>query len=443
MFGFDGFLKRRGRRKKEAHDARNLEALGLFAGGIAHDFNNILSIIEGYAAIAQRQQREEGDIDPVLLQRIVAATQRGAGLTRQLLAFGKQQVAPQERTNLSAELRTQVELLRPLLGKNISLSLALPKEPLWIMGVRDNITQIAINLALNARDALPLGGTMMISALALPEARLVPRLLREQSPPGTRFVHMRFSDDGRGIDDDVLPHVFDPFFTTKDQGTGTGLGLSVVYGIVEQMGGSIEVHSRRGKGTTFDIFLPLLEDRAAEQALPDAAQPEKPAEAQAPARKEQDVFSTLAGRTIMIAEDEAELRDVLTLIFSDMDMHVLTASNGNHALQMQGEYEGHIDFLLTDVVMPEMDGVELGERFRRERPQSNVVFMSGYPFMDNRKNIALPAEADFISKPLQEKRIREILERALARRDARLADDKKHGDGTPPARTETGFDGQE
>ncbi|MBI1215628.1 MAG: response regulator [Alphaproteobacteria bacterium] len=393
-------------------NAQKLEALGLFAGGIAHDFNNILSIIEGYANVALRQQREEGKTDPATLEKIVNATQRGAGLTRQLLAFGRQQITPTEKTDLAAELRAQAALIRPLLGENVTLSLALPKTGLWMMGARDHITQILLNLALNARDAMPRGGTVIVSALQLPDNRLVPRLLREKFPD-TPFIHLRFTDDGTGIPPDVLPHIFDPFFTTKDQGLGTGLGLCVVYGIVDQLGGTVEVSSREGKGTQFDIFLPA--------ATPAEERKEEAAAAHEPAAQ------PLAGRTILIAEDEPELRDVLTVIFSGMNMHVLTASNGNHALQVQEDYDGDIDFLLADVVMPEMDGVQLAERFSRLRPGANVVYMSGYPFMDNRKDIKLPDDADFLPKPLREDRLRQILERALARRDARRQRDTAQG----------------
>ena len=353
--------------EKDDSRRQKLEALGQLAAGVAHDVNNILSIIEGYVQIALKDMPQS---EP--LQKIFASTRRGAGLTRQLLAFSRQEIVPAEPVEIGAQLRELKMLVQPLLGEAIRLALSAPEEPVWILAAPDQFTQIILNLAINARDAMPQGGTLAIECKA------------------GKTVRLQVADSGAGIASDILPHIFDPFFTTKDIGRVTGLGLAVVHGVVQQLKGSIEVRSAQGRGTRFDITLPRI-------AAPQAAS-----------------TVDLKGRTILVAEDESELRDVLAVLFSGMEMKVLTASNGNHALRVQAEHKGDIDFLLTDVAMPEMDGVELGGKFAAARPASNVIYMSGYPFT------GMPENADVIAKPFLNDSLRRILERALQRRDERL-----------------------
>lgn len=368
--------------------SQKLESLGLLAGGIAHDVNNILSVIEGYAQIALRQPGAEGA--RAELQKILQATQRGAGLTRQLLAFAQQRVDPPESLDLAEAVRAQEVLLNPLLGPDTQLVLSTGAEPLWVMAAGDFITQILINLTVNARDAMPSGGAVQIACRAVgPEALL------------------SVQDTGCGIPPAVLPHIFDPFFTTKPRGRGTGLGLAVVHGIVRQLGGRLETDTAPGGGSCFKIFLPRI-------AAPAAIAVEA-----APATE----FS-LKGRTVLIAEDEPELRDVLGILFAGMEMKVLSASNGNDALALQRGYAGKIDFLLTDIVMPGMDGLQLGALFEAARPDSNVIYMSGYPLTGARGEGRLPPDAEVMTKPLRESKIRDILRRALERRDERLGREK-------------------
>lgn len=372
---------------------QKLEALGRFAGGIAHDFNNILSVIDGLARAAQKQARD-GQVDPLCFDKIIQAAQRGAGLTRQLLAFARQKVAIDEKIDLSAVLRRQDVLLHPVMGGGVRVDMLLPEEEVWVRASEDQIAQIVINIALNARDAMGgLGGTF--SVVCGPCVR-----------NNGSYARLSFSDTGPGISDDVLPRIFDPFFTTKAAGQGTGLGLSVVHGIAETLGAELEVRSETGKGATFDLYFPIVQ-------------------AEAGARDEEGAARAdcLEGKTVLLAEDEPELRDVLALLLKDMKMKVIPASNGNHAMRLQEEYKGEIDVLLTDVIMPEMGGVQLSELFRADRPDAKVLYMSGYPFLDGNRNVRLPPGASFISKPLQEKRLRQVLERALERRDARLAAD--------------------
>ncbi|MBU6476147.1 MAG: hybrid sensor histidine kinase/response regulator, partial [Alphaproteobacteria bacterium] len=271
---------------------QKLEALGQFAGGIAHDFNNILSIIEGHTHIALRQLRE-GALEPGQLEKILTSTQRGAGLTRQLLSFGRQKIGVEEKTNLAEAMRQQHILLLPLLGETVQLFMTVPEDPVWINASPDQLTQVILNLALNARDAMPSGGELAIMCMAC-QKRHIPAALREKNPAAS-YIRLSVVDSGLGIPADILPRIFEPFFTTKDQGKGTGLGLSVVYGTVDQLNGMIEVSSVAGEGTSFDIFLPVAE--APPQALPAGKTPSG---------------AGLAGKTILIAEDEPELREMLT-----------------------------------------------------------------------------------------------------------------------------------
>lgn len=381
--------------------AQKLEALGQLAGGIAHDFNNILSIIEGHTELALKQL-ESGTLSPEQLERIRAATARGAGLTRQLLAFGRQKVGVLERMDICKALSGIRLLLQPLFGAAVRVDLSLPARPLWVEAGEDYLSQIVLNLALNARDALPAGGDVLISCMACGEGAL-PDALRARG--GAReYIRLSVTDNGCGISPAVLPHIFEPFYSTKERGRGTGMGLAVVYGIVEQLGGAMDVRSRVGEGTAVHVYLP--------QAAADAAAP-------ALADRWQREGGGLRGRTVLLAEDEPELQNILALMLEGFEMKVLRAGNGNEAFALQQDFMGEIDFLLTDVVMPEMDGIALAEVFARRRPQTNVIYMSGYPFLGAEKGLRVPDTAAFISKPLQEDSVRQVLERALERRQLR------------------------
>lgn len=378
---------------EKENTSHKLEALGRFAGGMAHDFNNILSIIDGCAHLAMRDL-EGGKVDPAQLKRILAAAERGAGLTRQLLAFARQKVSLEETVDIGAFLDDMRGLLRPALGDGIKLHLMLPDTPLWVSASKDQLTQVFLNLALNARDAV--GGRGEISVICAPHRR-----------NGADFARISVVDNGHGIPKNVLPHIFEPFFTTKGAGAGTGLGLSVVYGIVSQMKGHIDVVSEEGRGTAFEVCLP--------QSSPPRI-----------AMVEAGEVPSLRGRTVLLAEDEDMLRDVLALMLGNMELKVLPAANGNEAFRLLETYGGDIDFLLTDVVMPEMDGVKLGELFAKARPEGNIIYMSGYPFLDGGP-FSLPPQTQFMSKPLQEEKVRKTLERALQRRDERMGKDGEEG----------------
>lgn len=386
---------------------QKLEALGHFAGGIAHDFNNILSIVEGYTARALREH-ENGQLTPDLLRKILLATERGASLTRQLLAFARQGVDLDDTLSLNDGLMQQMVLLQPLLGENITLSMPQMDEAVYLRMTSEQFTQVMLNLAINARDAMSGQGHLMVSARQV-TATDVPAIFRHRIRESA-YLRISISDNGHGIPAHILPHIFDPFFTTKSRAVdgknsgGTGLGLSVVYGIVDQIGGMIDVTSRVGEGTRFDLYLPLA--RAPELTFVDT-------------QDSSGALTDLAGKTIVLAEDEPELRDVLTLVLADLKMKVLPAANANEALRLQADYAGEIDFLLTDIVMPGMDGLKLSDLFAIERPQTNVVLMSGYPFLDSGGALNIPTGADFLAKPFREDKIKSILERALVRKAER------------------------
>lgn len=383
--------------------AQKLEALGQLAGGIAHDFNNILSIIEGYTEIALKHL-EAGTLTPEQLERIRLSTARGAGLTRQLLAFGRQKIGIIDSMDLGDAVNNACILLHPLFGERVKLNITIPKTPLWVEAGEDHITQIILNLAINARDALPLGGEVNISCMSCGAGSLPPAV--QEKDNGEGFIRLSVVDNGTGISPNIVSRIFEPFFTTKPRGQGTGMGLSVVYGIVEQLGGAIDVRTHPGGGTAMYVYLP---------AAP------APAPALHGMTTETETLHLLRGRTILVAEDEPELRDIIGVMLEGFEMKVMSAANGNQAMELQQMFKGEIDFLLTDVVMPEMDGVELGEVFAARRPDTNVIYMSGYPFLKEDRALEVPDTATFISKPLQEDSVRQVLERALQHRDARRA----------------------
>ena len=385
--------------KKEtiAVDQRHkLEALGKLAGGIAHDFNNILSIVEGYANIALKRQRD-GRLEEDHLLKVIDAARRGAGLTRQLLAFSRQKVQLEQTFDLAELIRQSAVILKPQLGENISFSFVASEPHYFIDCAADSITQILLNLAGNARDAMQNGGTftVMLDACA---PRDLPAALAAQSPDNV-YVRMMVEDTGTGIAPDILGRIFEPFFTTKEQDKGTGLGLSVVYGLVDQMRGLIEVSSVQGSGTRFDFYFPLSKTcpvrMRAREGTPD-----------------------LKGKTVVLAEDEGDLRAVLADMLEGLGLNVLTASSGNEALVRQDDHSGNIDFLVTDVMMPGMNGARLAELFLSLRPDTRIVFISGYPFLNTGEGFLLPDDVPCLSKPFNARDMALALEGMLGRRKA-------------------------
>lgn len=373
-------------RESEFFHAQKLESLGQLAAGVAHDFNNILSIIGGYSVMAKGligAEHEESEKIVSYLDKIETASQRGAGLTRKMLTFSKHKVVAQSVVNVCDIIQEQKELLVPLLGVNISLNLDVPIDALNVHGNMDSIGQIIMNLSINARDAMESGGDLAISVKGLQNDE-VPQAVSAKMM-SEEYVVISVSDTGTGMDEETLEKVFDPFFSTKEQGKGTGLGLSVVYGLVQEMGGMILVQSVVGQGTTMSVYIPRTYDGQTKTIIGDEADLSK---------------VCLDGYTALVAEDEPDLLLLVTSMLEEIGLNVIAASNGNEALMLLEEHEGEIDILLTDVIMPEMNGVKLAELVSALDPSVNIFFMSGYPASGDRAPVELPEGAAFIAKPV-------------------------------------------
>jgi PAS domain S-box-containing protein len=337
--------------------AQKMESIGRLSGGIAHDFNNLLGVIIGYGSVLE----ERVDVDSDLrkgVQEIKKAGQRAAALTRQLLAFSRQQVLEPKVLSLNTVVADIGKMLLRLIGEDIELSTLLQPELGRVKADQGQIEQVIMNLAVNARDAMPRGGKLIIETA---NVEVDENLAGQHSPavPG-RYVSLAVSDTGFGMDKETQSHIFEPFFTTKAKDKGTGLGLSVVYGVVKQSGGYIWVYSEPGKGTTFKIYLPRVEE-AVER---DHRQPL--------------VKSLKGSETILLVEDEESLRALTRSLLVQSGYTVLDTNNGARALEIARDYRGNIHLLLTDVVLPGIGGSVLAEEMAVQYPAMKVLFMSGY-----------------------------------------------------------------
>ncbi|MGZ9138132.1 MAG: ATP-binding protein, partial [Candidatus Deferrimicrobiaceae bacterium] len=354
-----------------------------------------LSVITGYSELllARIDGRNTARRE---IEEIHKASERAAALTQQLLAFSRRQVLKPKRLRMDALVENLGKMLRRLIGEDIDF-ITESQEDLWAVRADPNqVDQILMNLCINARDAMPKGGKLVVSTEnVMLEAPLVDRELT--IPPG-RYATLRVADNGSGMDGETLSRIFEPFFTTKDQGKGTGLGLATVYGIVKQSGGYIRVVSAPGKGTTFSVYLP-----PAEGEEPETGTEESEAECVVPAGK----------RTILLAEDEEMVRELAVEIFQGAGYTVLDAPNGAAAIAICDRHEGRIDLLVTDMVMPGMNGIELARRVCDSRPGIPVLFMSGYSEDATERIGDLDDGRDFLQKPITptnlSRKVREIL----------------------------------
>ena len=365
--------------QEQFQQAQKLESVGRLAGGVAHDFNNMLSVILGHGEIV-RQKLHPGDPLREDVEAILKAGRRSADLTRQLLAFSRKQTLQPEVLDLNDVIGDIEKMLHRLIGEDIALELALSGDLSPVKVDRGQMEQVIMNLAVNARDAMPTGGKLLIetSEVELDEAYA-------QSHPGVtpgRYVMLAVTDTGCGVDKEVLSQIFDPFFTTKEKGKGTGLGLSTVYGIVKQSGGNIWAYSEPGQGTTFKIYLPVTGEQA-KTRVREAAQEEP----------------TGGGEHILVVEDEEDLRGLLKMMLSRLGYKVSLAANGREALLLVEEKGLKPDLIITDVVMPGMSGSVLVERLRRNQPDLKVLFMSGYTDNAIVHHGVLDPGTPFIQKP--------------------------------------------
>ena len=345
-------------RETQARQAQKMEAVGRLSGGIAHDFNNLLGVIIGYTEILELRL---GQSDPLRksVEEIKKAGQRAASLTRQLLAFSRQQVLEPKVLDLNAVVADVEKLLRRLIGEDIELTTVRDSTLGRVMADQGQIEQVIMNLAVNARDAMPNGGKLTIETA---NAELDESFVRHTPyvRPGP-YVQLAVTDTGIGIDAETQTHIFEPFFTTKERGRGTGLGLATVYGVVKQSNGYIWVHSELGKGTTFQICLPRVEG-AIQTASLEAGQ----------------IRSWQGGETILLVEDEESLRAVTLDLLVQSGYDVLEANSGAQGLEIAQRHHGPIHLLLTDVVMPGMSGPALAEKLAVSHPEMKVLCMSGY-----------------------------------------------------------------
>jgi PAS domain S-box-containing protein len=371
----------------ELHHARRLESLGELAGGIAHDFNNLLAVIINYAAFVadsldaaapagDEEQRHTMRTD---VEQISLAAQRAAHLTHQLLAFARREVVQPEIVDVNAVVTDVEQLLKSTLGEHIELRSELAPDLRSVLIDPGRLEQILVNLAVNARDAMPDGGTLTIRTANLDVDEDYTAHRAELSPGP--YVELRVGDNGKGMTREVAERAFDPFFTTKPAGQGTGLGLATIYGIVEQAGGRVQIRSESGVGTTAIVLLP------ATHGTPSGT-------------GQQTGAAQLRGEaTILLVEDEDALREVTRRILAGSGYRVITAANGDEALAAAAEQAEPIDLLLTDVVMPQMHGPQLAEQIQRVRPSISVMFMSGFaqPILESGGH--LDAGVTLIEKP--------------------------------------------
>ncbi|HUQ49219.1 MAG TPA: cache domain-containing protein [Terriglobales bacterium] len=386
--------------EQQLRQSQKMEAVGRLAGGVAHDFNNLLTVISGYNEMSLDALSNEHPARREL-EEIRKATERATALTKQLLAFSRQQVLESKVMDLNTVLSSMDNLLRRLLGENIELTIALERNLGSVKADPNQIGQVIMNLAVNARDAMAStrGGKLFIETA---NVNIDESFARDHISlkPG-RYVLIAVTDSGAGMDDETRTHIFEPFFTTKPAGSGTGLGLSTVYGIVNQSGGEIYVYSEPGVGTTFKVYLPRVDEAVAEEEA-------------APRRR-----STVQGKeTILLVEDEESVRTLTVQVLKRFGYDVLAAPDPSHALQLCAQNHGKIALLLTDVVLQRMSGRELAEQIVGLEPAIRVLYMSGYTDDAVLHNGVLSAEAYFLQKPFTTdglaRKVREVLDAPLA-----------------------------
>jgi PAS domain S-box-containing protein len=361
--------------------AQKMEAVGRLAGGVSHDFNNIMGIVLGYSDLIA-ETLSPSDLNLHRIMKIRDAALRATGLIRQLLAFSRLQVFAPTLMDLNVSITHLAEMLPRLLGEDIRLTLSLDRNLWTVKADPSQIDQVLLNLSVNARDAMPHGGKLVIEThnVELDES------CSTMHPDVTLgpFAMICVSDTGTGISSEAMPRIFDPFFTTKEMGKGTGLGLSTVYGIVRQSGGFISVDTKVPGGTTFKIYLPR-QCGMAPVAIP---------------KRENARPKTVGSKRILLAEDDAALREIVSIQLEELGYTVLAASNGREALRMAEKQEGPIDLLLTDVVMPGMNGRQLADRLKQKIPALKVLFVSGYSGDVILREGSLEPGAYFVHKPI-------------------------------------------
>ena len=391
----------RRRLEEQLRQAQKMEAVGRLAGGVAHDFNNLLTIIIGYSdLLLERVSLRDGMRPPV--EEIKKAADRAASLTRQLLAFNRKQVLPPHIVDLNSLLTNVDEMLRRMIGEDIELVTHLPSGLGRVKADPGQIEQVIMNLAVNARDAMPQGGHLTLEAANVDLDSSYATCHESVLPD--HYVMIAMSDTGIGMDAETQARIFQPFFTAKQRGKGMGLGLATVYGIVRQSEGHIWVYSEPGKGTTFKVYLPRI-DQAVEVIAPTPVPVDE---------------LPLDCQTILLVEDEEVVRSFARGLLESRGYEVLEAKGANDALEIGGRYKKHIHLLLTDVVMPQMSGRELAEHLAPLHPETKVLYMSGYTDHAVVHHGLLDPGTTFLQKPFTPDaltlKVREVLDGAAGQR---------------------------
>ena len=359
---------------------QKMESIGRLAAGIAHDFNNVLSVIIGYSDLLLATIPAD---DPIRdkIKRIHESGSQAATLTRQLLAFSRKQVLEKKVVSINSIIQNFLKILGKIVGEDIVITTNLSEESCTVEADPGQLEQVIMNLIVNARDAMPNGGEIIIETA---EVHLDQHYVdkHHEVKPG-KYVLMAISDTGEGMDEDVMSKIFDPFFTTKEYGKGTGLGLATVYGIVKQHEGYIYVYSEKGRGTTFKIYLPASKKAPEEEG-----------------NKSTPKALLKGSETILIVDDNASIRQLIVETLKPLGYNCLEAASGEDAISVIRKYSGKIHLLLTDVVMPGMSGRELAEKIRKERPDVKVIFMSGYTEDIIAHHGVLEKGINYISKPI-------------------------------------------
>ncbi|MGB2621312.1 MAG: response regulator, partial [Candidatus Acidiferrum sp.] len=364
---------------QQLRQAQKMEAVGRLAGGVAHDFNNLLMVIKGHSELLMN---ELPPADPLSrkISHIDRAADRATALTKQLLAFSRMQVLQPRVMNLNGVVEDMGKLLPRLIGEDVELGIRTTPDLGAIRADASQMEQIIMNLAVNARDAMPTGGRLIIETS---NAEL-DRTYNSAHPivkPG-RYVLLAVSDTGTGMDADTQAHIFEPFFTTKEQGKGTGLGLATVYGVVKQSEGFIWVYSEVGKGTSFKIYLPRV-DQTEDKSIAMAPLADVPR----------------GTETILLAEDEQDVREVAREFLESGGYTVIEAQSGAEALRLAAEHKGAIDLLVTDMVMPGMTGKELARRLQHQHSGISVIYMSGYSEQTAAETARVDPDMRLLTKP--------------------------------------------
>jgi two-component system, cell cycle sensor histidine kinase and response regulator CckA len=351
----------------QLRQAQKMEAVGQLAGGVAHDFNNLLTVIGGYSEIARRRIGAGPGANE--LSKVERAVARASELTRQLLAFSRQQVMDPVPLDLGEVVAGLLPMLRRLIGEDIEIAVLADRQLPSVLADRSQIEQVVVNLAVNGRDAMPTGGTLTI-----------------ETRPAGDDVCLAVTDTGVGMSRETMEHVFEPFFTTKEVGQGTGLGLATVHGIVSQSGGRVHVYSEPDLGTSFKVYLPATDRTSGVQ----------------PAAPGAGAETLGGGEAVLLCEDEAGVRHLIEYVLTTHGYKVLTADGPHAALELAAEGDERIDVLVTDVIMPDMSGPELARRMQPLRPGLRTLFVSGYTAETVRGRGRLPRGSAFLEKPFDQ-----------------------------------------